>query len=391
MDHTYVFDFDQFSRLQAAASPTTTGHRRCASLPWTPPSTARQGTVDGKGASDQSKKEDLFHLSPASISYLRSRSELVATLASLVGLIDKIDLKKDLGEDDLEAAVTPTGSLKEEGMLGQEGRPSPRGVSPDITGAAHLKRRLSANREKSSSPHRHSPMRSEASSRSTSPGSVRMGTELTLAEYRYRQQVQRFPHIWRHILNQVVPLESARDPDLLALSSEQLLSTLCHRELGSDSRTAVLVSPSDSHLHSAALTLVKILMLQRDWLTLVRLLQGLPELLLHTYPDLRQLHDFACCCVSFTSGELLDISDTDSNDLWRHLLLVRDVTTRSRTVLSMVQFWSADVAVELLEVCYHGERPADEMLLSAIEKRLGETKLYKRVSIENVLILSCKI
>lgn len=320
MDHVFVFDFEQFSRLQSNATQTAMSHRRSSSLPWTPSEFSAVAAPTPPHYQTEKKSEPLFHLTPASLSYLISRSEFIATLASLVGNVDLINLQKDLGE---------TSGGDSDGT----------NLSP-----------------------------TEASDR-TSIGS-----------YRYEKLSCEFPHIWRHILKQIVPLESFDVLNDQALTPEEQLKKFCNKEHSNQIRKAIMGAPQDNHLHDALLSVVYVLILQRDWLSIARLFQNVPESLLVLHPDLTDLSDFACSCVAHTCGVSMDVTDMDSNDLWRHLLLIKDPNTRSRGALGMIQCWPVNVAIELLMACYHDNRPGDEMLKKAVGTKLNHLQVYQMVS-----------
>ena len=327
-DFTYTFDFTHYASAQTAAPYS--GHQRSTSLP-------NNKTIIGvNGSQTEPSKEDLlFHLSPASVSYLRSKSDLVATLASLVGVTARDDPPKNTtGEASTPGSpVSPSATPEDEG---------------EYTG-----------QEKSESP-------------------AKLDFDESIDTNPWENLISKFPTLWRHIQKQIVPLEVAQHPSLACLSPEELAQTFSEADMADDMRKAMLASSNGTHMGEVLLKVSKIMIQKREWLGVVNLLQSVPVQVLHSNPEIVNIHDLACCCVAYTSGLATDSTDTDSNDLWRHLLQVYDPDTRGRSVLGLLKCWPVDVSVELLRGCesYHSMNPG---LATAVGERLSHMLIYQQV------------
>ncbi len=311
------FNFEQFEDIQ---EQLVRRHRRRSSLPPRVQSLGEQPQFGHRRYTTNvsSSEPEGFSLTEVTLDYLKSRSDLMATITSLVSKEDTDDLEYDLNSDFFKN--TPEAS--------------------DL-----LLRSLSQE-------------------------------QIDIRKFRLNMLNNNFPELLQHMTLQVLAMERCRNVDLSM--DENQLDALLMSSLTESFRTCLLSSPSHGQYYKMLTEVTRHLLSQKKWAEVLRLLESIPATTYEYHTDLDRLRDFILCCLGLSEdGDQAPGHGSQSTN-WDYLLQIRDPLTRIRAVLGSLKSWPVDVCVDLLQNSSNLDI-SDSHLKKALEIKLSEMLVYQRV------------
>ena len=276
--------------------------------------------------STENESETNYNLTPLTLEYLKQSSALVATLVSMVCSDEMDDIEHALTEDHFTRSADLGGEMTE-------------------------------------------------SSNST----------MDIRSYRYERLVLDFPVLRNYIVQHVLPLVGAQNPQT-ARNGDSLLK-LTSQSIDRKIRACMLAMYDNTHFQRLLHGFFRDLALERNWATILDLLQCIPQHLLVQDADLLNLKDFILCCASTYRPS--DCSDEMEETNWRYLHQIHNKDTQARGVLGSLKHWSVDVCVDLLELCSSSHLLNND-LAEAIKVKLEIMKIYQKVCSRTILQLNDK-
>ncbi len=266
-----------------------------------------------------SSEPEGFALTEVTLNYLKSRSDLMATITSLVSKEDTDDLEYDFNGDFFKN--TPEAS--------------------DV-----LLRSLSQE-------------------------------QIDIRKFRLKMLINNFPELLQHMALQVLPMERCRNVDLS--QNENQVDALLMSSLTESFRTCLLSSPSHGQYYKMLTEVTRHLLSQMRWAEVLNMLESIPAMTYEHHADLNRLRDFILCCIGLSEDQNQGHVHGPGSTNWPYLLQIQDPLTRIRAVLGSLKLWSVDVCVDLLQNSSN-LNISDSHLQKAVEIKLSEMLVYQRVS-----------
>ena len=263
----------------------------------------------------QVEKENLYQLTPFTLEYVKSECPLVATLVSLV-CTDELD-EIEINDDYFSESLR---------------------------------------------------------SRSSSEMSL-----VDIRSYRYQKLTDDYPILKRHILNYVIPLAGAEDPDILN-SGDPLLKFITSN-ISDKVKACMLNLHDNSQFQDVLMKLLNELLTRCKWTQVIGVLDSIPNAIFHHQADLCALHDFVIVCfINEKLQQTTVLRKVDADEVVKYASRLLSVDTKFHTLLSVYKRLPLDHNLHLFEMCCFEEM--SEEMLAVIRQKLEEMKMYYKVRVK---------
>lgn len=254
-----------------------------------------------------------YQLTPITLDYVKTDSVLVATMVSLVCADELDDLEHQLQDDHFES--------------------------------------------------------SSVKSRTTSMSDISL---VDIRSYRYQRLMDDYPILQRHLLNYIIPLAAADNPDILS-SSDRVLKFVTN-EIDDSVKTCMFSLHDSIQFQQVVMDIINRLLVGRKWSAILLILKSIPEITMKQRRDWQILHDFVLGCWAEEESE----HNANSPDIVNRLRRFFCPDSHARSVLSVCSRLPVDYGIDLVESCMV-ETVSGE-LKTALTNKLKELKVYLRVS-----------
>lgn len=258
-----------------------------------------------------------YHLTPVTLEYIKSDSPLIATLVSLVCSDELDNIEEHLSDDYF---------------------------------SEHYRKRASSDI-----------------------------SLLDIRSYRYQKLTEDYPTLKRHLLNYVVPIANAEDPDIQK-SGDPILKFMTSN-ITEKVKACMLNLHNSRQFQNVLEVILNELFLDRKWPEIIAILDSMPLKVLRCNSVLLTWYDFALCCeIHGLISE--DQSRSSDNELANCLRCFKCPLVQTRTLLTVYHKLPIDSALELFELCCFYNIPSD--LRQTIQEKIDVLKMYQDVSTLNV-------
>ncbi|XP_046355808.2 zinc finger FYVE domain-containing protein 26-like isoform X1 [Haliotis rufescens] len=254
-----------------------------------------------------------YQLTPITLDYVKTDSVLVATMVSLVCADELDDLEYQLQDDNFES--------------------------------------------------------SSVKSRTTSMSDISL---VDIRSYRYQRLMDDYPILQRHLLNYIIPLAAADNPDILS-SSDRVLKFVTN-EIDDSVKTCMFSLHDSIQFQQVVMDIINRLLVGRKWSAILLILKSIPEITMKQRRDWQILHDFVLGCWAEEESE----HNANSPDIVNRLRRFFCPDSHARSVLSVCSRLPVDYGIDLVESCMV-ETVSGE-LKTALTNKLKELKVYLRMT-----------
>ena len=194
--------------------------------------------------------------------------------------------------------------------------------------------------------------------------------------FKYQKLLRDYPALQRCMMLDREPLISACVQDFG--SSDDLLWEMCHLSCASEYRASLLLPTTGPHYQHLLLSVIAQLIDRLKWGAAIDLLNKVPCRSFRDRQKWADTRDYVLCCAINASPFIL--STTEVLYVPSMVAQIEDLSLRRRVVLSNLQHWEVKDAIALLRLCcrFGDQNTADE-LTKAVHIRLHQMKVYEQV------------
>ncbi|OWF55424.1 Zinc finger FYVE domain-containing protein 26 [Mizuhopecten yessoensis] len=301
------------------------GHRRITSLPKN-----LSLSVDRSRSLSNPKSPVIpsYQLTPVTLDYIKTECPLVATLVSLVCSDDLDDIEDHMEMDYFTKSETLRGRTQSEMSL------------------------------------------------------------MDIRSYRYQKLTDEYPTLKRHLLNYVIPIAGAEDPEIL--KGRDSLLKLITSNFSEKVKACMLNLPGNWQFQTVVVSILNDLLLDRKWSEILLVLDSLPPTLVRETGSFCSLYDFSLTClvqrvfnktkvtltpdVTSVTFVTKQAADTAMNYLRRFLCPV----TMTRLLLYVYKKLPMDQNMELFQMCRHFVMV--EHMIMVVHQKLRELSMFNRIT-----------
>ena len=201
--------------------------------------------------------------------------------------------------------------------------------------------------------------------------------QLDIRSYRYRSIKENYPVLGSHLLDHVIPLLEAKDPEF-GKSPDIILKAMTS-SLDLDTRSCVLSLPQSNTYQQTLKEIFISLWHSEKYVDILNLMNHIPaENMLHTC-DWLKLKDHVA--FQYVTSDSYNI---DLYDMKKYLLDISDPVTQANAIFGSLVKLDVDLCLYLLK--YSVRRPdVTGPLKEAIKEKLAKVETYQRVGGKSVL------
>ena len=327
MTFGYVFDHDIWQKLQNPHRRSSLSDDNMNSV-----HNPLLGNVPWKASPKVNAPE--HRLNSKTLDFLKNKSELVATVTSIIADISCDSVASDLQEEHYAAKT-----LQEE---------------PQVE------------------------------------GSITSGTakqHKAIGHYAYHKLLQDYPILQQYLMLDRAPLVRVCHTRFGA--TDDPLQELCHMTATCELRTALLSSTTGPHYQHILLSVISELIDSHKWAVAIHLMNKVPWTSFLECQKWSDVRDYVLCCAVNSSPFVASPSQEDVAYVPSLVAQVEDLSLRRRLVLANLKHWVVKDAIVLLKLCCRfGD--ADELtdeLAMAVHARLHQMQVYQQVRKEYIIII----
>lgn len=201
-----------------------------------------------------------------------------------------------------------------------------------------------------------------------------------IRSYRYHRLTDDYPILKRHLLNLVVPLAAAEEPDIIK-SGDPILKFVTS-SISDKVKGCMLNLHGNKEYQTCLAAILNQLFGSRDWKAIVNILTCIPVMQLDASPQLKILSDFVVCCVATTLTKPGTVcSAVDADTVCNSIRLCHNISHQARTALSLAKFLPLDAALTLVQYCLSNKDLCSQ-LAEALHAKMAELKIYDQVCVK---------
>lgn len=226
----------------------------------------------------------------------------------------------------------------------------------------------------------------------------RTASEMSLMDirsYRYQKLTDEYPTLKRHLLNYVIPIAGAEDPQIL--KGRDSLLKLITSNFSEKVKACMLNLHGNWQFQTVLASILNDLVVDRKWSEILLVLDSLPVTQLRDSSFFCALHDFSLKCLvqsSFSSTKVAMATESTTpvtvvtrqkaSVVVDHLHRFLCPVTMTRLLLVVYRKLPMDHGIELFQMCQHFDMT--EQMMVAVGVKLAELTMFNRVS----TVLVCK-
>ncbi|XP_067681511.1 uncharacterized protein [Haliotis asinina] len=210
---------------------------------------------------------------------------------------------------------------------------------------------------------------SSVKSRTTSMSDISL---VDIRSYRYQRLMDDYPILQRHLLNYIIPLAAADNPDILS-SSDQVLKFVTN-EIDDSVKTCMFSLHDSIQFQQVVMDIINRLLVGRKWSAILLILKSIPEITMKQRRDWQILYDFVLGCWAEEESE----HNSNSPEIVNRLRRFYCPDSQARSVLSVCGRLPVDYGIDLVESCM--VQTVSGELRTALSNKLKELKVYLRMT-----------
>ncbi|ESP02327.1 hypothetical protein LOTGIDRAFT_238051 [Lottia gigantea] len=203
-----------------------------------------------------------------------------------------------------------------------------------------------------------------------------------IRSYRYQRLTDDFPILQRHLLNYILPLAGADNPDM-SNSGDPILKFVTN-DIDEKVKLCMFSLHDSVQFQDVVNELILRFIQNENYLSVLAVLQSIPEILMKEKVDWKILHDFSL--VNLVSQKCQ--RPNCDNKVINLLRYFYSKSTQVRTILSVCNNLPVETGIDLLELCLSYELSSE--LVPLVEKQLKILHVYAKI-IDSVKNLQFKL
>ncbi|XP_069118425.1 uncharacterized protein [Argopecten irradians] len=205
---------------------------------------------------------------------------------------------------------------------------------------------------------------------------------MDIRSYRYQKLTDEYPTLKRHLLNYVIPIAGAEDPEILR--GRDSLLKLITSNFSEKVKACMLNLPGNWQFQSVVISILNDLLLDRKWSEILLVLKSLPPPLLRETHSFCSLYDFSLTCLINTvfhktkNKDVAMVTRQEADTVMNYLSRFLCPVTMTRLLMSIYRKLPMDHNMELFQMCHHSLM--SQQIIGVIQNKLKELNMYNRIT-----------
>ncbi|KAK6181134.1 hypothetical protein SNE40_009062 [Patella caerulea] len=203
-----------------------------------------------------------------------------------------------------------------------------------------------------------------------------------IRSYRYQRLTDDFPVLQRHLLNYILPLAGADNPDI-SNSGDPILKFVTN-DIDEKVKLCMFSLHNSVQFQDVVIEMILRFLQTDNYYSILTILRSIPEIVMIQKREWQILHDYVISCLAM---KYCQSSDCDPKVI-RLLRYFYCVNTQVRTILKVCNNLPLDMAIDLLELCLSQDISCE--LIPVVRNQLQVLTVYSKI-IDSVRNLQFKL